>query len=288
MLATLAVMALSQSPSTIPDLKQLLDMEYHSENGSFVVKDAVVAFPKPDAAYELVFSKDGQAIQSVKMTSEPFIAYDKFHCLTAQGDSIVRLPGAGSYQYALKANGQVVCAVDFAIDEQKSSDPFRREVVFGLKGPWSRYGVLLSNPARKDEAMTFDFWSFPGESGSSQGCQIVVTLMRGGKVAAQTRPYALSGNTWRAQSIPLWKPDNRFVFTQSDLTLVDGDFEVVVKHAGKTARTFKGRVEGKALKQMPQASTSYTPAKDILLPKTMLFSRPNKATLVDAYWMEGK
>lgn len=251
-------------------------------NGSkrFDLGDEVVFLPNAEQnEYVAEVSNANGLVKSVKLEVVSIPAYGKFSILRPIGDSFVDVNVYSAYTYQIKAGNQVLKQINFTVSEAKSSDPFNPSTGVKVDGPWKSTAYLLSDPARPEEALTFDCYSNLDESGSNSRAQFTITVLKGGVAVAQTRPYTLSKQTWSLQSNPLYKPDNKFYFRTADLLALNSDFEIVIKHDGKRVKSFRGSTAGKAFKGLTEA----------VLPKTLIIpsGQIGKAHLVDVFWMKG-
>lgn len=291
MIATcFAMMAVSglQEPATFIDYRRMLEMDALKGQPRFYLGDEVVVFPhSAGAKYSAEVTVNGTSIKSIKLDPVQIPAFDKFWILRPVGDGAVELNQTGKYVYSIKTGDLVLKQIEFTLSETKSADPFKPAPKISIDGPWRSVGYFLNNPARSEDALTFECYSNLDESDSASPAQYSVTVLKGGTVVAQSRPYVISKHIWELQSVPLYKPDNKNYFRFADLTAMNSDFEVVVKHGSKRAKSFKGSTAGKAFKNLPEANNAFRPAASALLPKSITIpgGSVGKAYLVDVYWM---
>ncbi len=250
--------------------------------------DNVVAFPtSPSSSYDLVVSKDGKELRTVKLESNAIQNYSKFSRLRPTGTSIVELDGTGSYTISFQQGSTNLRSYSFQLTPNSGGDAFSPAAGYKISAPWSKFGAILSDPARPTEAAKIGFYCQLQDAGSATPEQLTVTLLKNGTVSAITRPYTLSAKTLQFQESPLYKPNNRDFFTAGDLIKLGTRFEVVVKIGAKVVKRFSGASNGQTLLGVPESNLSYPKIDEILLPKTVEYSgsSDHKAKLLDVYWM---
>ncbi len=277
-----------QDPPTLVDFRRMLEVDVIKAMPRFDLGDEVIAFPVVGASYSAEVTRGGTVVKSVTCSPVDVPAFGKFLILRPEGDGFVDLAEPGDYSYRLKSGDVILKQLDFKVSQEKSSDPYNPGSKMVIEGPWRSIGYLTRNASRPDEAMNFDCYSHLGESKSAAAQQFSVSVLKGGAVVAQSRPYVLSKEIWELQSVPLWKPDNRNFFKNADLLALNSEFEVVVKHGSQRVKSFKGSTAGKTFKNLPEANNSFRPTSGVLLPKSLMIpgGSVGKAFLVDVYWMK--
>jgi hypothetical protein len=198
-------------------------------------------------------------------------------------------PVPGSYQIAIRLNGETIAAVPYTLTSTQNDDPFNPTTSWHTDGPWTRYGVLRATTGDPDGWVELTCWIHVDELAGDAG-EVRPVVYRGSeRISAHEGGPSLrkSFGGWYGVKTSL---DGDYEGRPGRLlrdALVDGDYRIEVGEEGQPPlRVFHFSVAGGQFVPHERSAIDYEPRADFLTPRSVR-ERTTRGLyeMVDQVWM---